>query len=135
MIGHRDQTSEGERRKLGALDLLATRRAAIVRRGRRALLAMLLHAGTATADDVRAAVELPPGVRPVALGAVPGMLADAGIIRAAGYATTRRAEAHARPVTVWALADRAAAVDWLAAHPELPDDDAPRQRDLYDDLD
>jgi hypothetical protein len=84
---------------------------------------------------VRAAVELPPGVRPVALGAVPGPLALAGIIHATGYATTRRAEAHARPVTVWALADHVAALDWLSAHPDLPDDDTRHQRGLYDDLD
>jgi hypothetical protein len=130
-----NHTGEGERRKRDALALLAARRAAIVRRGRRALLSRLLDGATATADDVRAVVELPPGVRPVAMGAVPGPLALAGIIRRTGYASTRRAEAHARPVTVWALADRAAALDWLAAHPDEPDDDTPQQRGLFDNLD
>ncbi|MCQ8205440.1 hypothetical protein NP569_24435, partial [Vibrio parahaemolyticus] len=57
----------------------------------------LLAAGTATADDVRDAVELPPGVDPRCLGAVPGELADAGIIRATGYVRTTRPAAHARP--------------------------------------
>jgi hypothetical protein len=33
------------------------------------------------------------------------------------YAVSTRPEAHARPVAVWALADRAAAVRWLAEHP------------------
>jgi hypothetical protein len=134
MIDQRDHASEGERRKCAALDLLAARRAVYVRRGRRALLTRLLCAGTATADDVRDAAQLPPGIRPVALGAVPGPLALAGIIHAAGYATTRRAEAHARPVTVWALADRAAALAWLAAPPELPEPEPapPVQRALWD---
>jgi hypothetical protein len=134
MTHPRDRTDEGERRKRAALDLLAARRAAIVRRGRRALLARLLAVGTATADDVRDAVPLPPGVRPVALGAVPGPLALAGVIRGVGYAATRRAEAHARPVTVWTLADRGAALDWLAANSDPPDGDSPRQQGLFDDL-
>ena len=125
---------DDERRKRAALDLLAARRAAIVRRARRALLTRLLDAGTATADDMRDAVQLPPGVRPVALGAAPGPLALAGIIRAAGYVTTRRALAHTRPVTLWALANRAAALEWLRAHPDLPDN-TPAQRGFYDDLD
>jgi hypothetical protein len=132
---YRDSAADGAARKRAALDLLAVRRRVLVRHGRRALLVRLLDAGTATADDVRDAVQLPPGVRPVLMGAVPGPLAEAGIIMGAGYATTRRAEAHARPVTVWTLADRAAALAWLDAHPDLPDDDTPRQCGLYDHLD
>jgi hypothetical protein len=129
---------EGERRRDAALALLAERRAAVVRAGQRALLRQLLDAGTATADDVRAAVELPPGVGPRCYGAVPLPLVDLSIVRHAGYTLTRRPEGHARPIAVWELADRAAALAWLAAHPALPDPDpdsepaAPVQHGLWD---
>ncbi len=113
--------AEGARRKLSAHSLLAARRELYVLRGRRALLAALLDRGEATADDVRRAVALPDGIDPVCLGTVPGELARAGIIARIGFATTARPEAHARPVSVWRLADRAAALAWLAAHPDRPD--------------
>jgi hypothetical protein len=120
---------EGERRKLSAHALLQAHRRVYVRRGRRALLLRLLDAGTATADDVRAAVELPPALNPTCFGSVPGRLAEAGIIRPAGFVRTKRPEGHARPVQLWQLADRAAALAWLAAHPDLPDpsEDEPEQ--------
>jgi hypothetical protein len=127
--------AEGERRRDAALQLLRDRRAIWVRRGRRALLRRLLDAGTATADDVRAAVTLPPDLDPRCMGAVPGELADAGIIRPAGYVRTARPAGHARPVLCWHLADRTAALVWLAAHPHLPDPDDGEsvQRSLWDD--
>jgi hypothetical protein len=112
--------AEGERRKHAALDTLAARREALVLRGRRALLRLLDHP-TATADAVRAAVQLPSGISPRLFGAVPGPLAAAGIIRAVGYAATARAVAHVRPLTVWALVDADAARRWLAAHPDTTD--------------
>ncbi len=114
---------DGERRKLDALAMLADRRDLCVLRGRRALLTALLAAGEATADAVRDALDIPDGIDPVCLGAVPGALARAGIIRRLGYLPTCRPDAHARPVSVWTLADRAAAVQWLADHPDRPDDD------------
>ncbi len=116
--------AEGLVRRAAALDLLTKRRAALVRQAQRALLLRLLDAGTATADDVRAAVSLPDGIGPRCFGAGPPLLAALGIIRGAGYTPTRRPEGHARPITVWALADRAAALEWLVAHPELPDPEA-----------
>ena len=85
------------------------------------LLARLLAVGAATADDVRDAVELPDTLNPKLFGAVPGPLAEAGIIRAAGFVRTRRPEGHARPVLTWELIDAAAARFWLGAHPDLPD--------------
>lgn len=111
--------SEGERLKDVALSLLSARREALIRLGRRALLNTLLERGTATADDVRAAVEVPEGVDPKALGAVPGELATAGIIRRDGYVRTCRPEAHARPVSIWRMADASKAERWLATHPPL----------------
>jgi len=110
---------EGERRKLSAHALLAARRAVYLRRGQRALLLRLLDAGTATADDVRAAVELPADIDPRCLGAVPGALARAGLVRRIDYAPSHRPERYASIVAVWQLADHAAALDWLAAHPDL----------------
>lgn len=119
--------AEGERRKAEALALLADHREAVVRRAQRALLAVLLKAGSACADDVRGLVELPPGINAKCFGAAPGPLARAGIIRADGYAKTCRPVGHARPVTVWVLADRPKAERWLLTHPDLPDagDDEP----------
>ena len=121
MIAHLDHKAEGERRKLGAHVVLEARRALYVMRGRRALLLHLLSAGNASADDVRDAVELPPQINPVCLGVVPGALARAGIIEPDGFTKSRRRDAHARPVQVWRLVDRAAALVWLTAHPNRPD--------------
>ncbi len=115
--------ADGERRKLGAHAVLEAHREAIILRGRRALLDALLTRDTASADDVRAGVELPAGIDPVCLGAVPGPLARARIIRADGFAKTCRAIGHARPVTRWALLDRTAAIAWLRDHPDKPDPD------------
>jgi len=113
--------AEGQRRKLSAFALLAARREALIRRARRALLAVLIDRAEGTVDDVRAAVPVPDGINPKAFGPVPGELAEAGIIAAGRYAKSTRPEAHARPVQVWRLIDRAAALHWLAMHPELPE--------------
>lgn len=85
----------------------------------------LLDRDTATIDDVRAAVPVPPGVNPKAFGAVPGPLAERRIIKAARYVKTGRAVGNKRPVTLWKLADRSAAAARLAAHPGLPDPAGP----------
>ena len=112
------QAGDGERRKTNAHTLLEVRRDVCILRGRRALLTTLLYRGTATADDVRGALNLPGNIDPVCLGAVPGPLVRAGIIEAAGFAKSRRADAHARPVQVWHLSDRVAALAWLRDHPD-----------------
>ena len=61
---------------------------------------------------------LPEGLDARCLGAVPIGLARAGIIRSAGYVRSGRPERHASPIQLWTLADRAAAIAWLRAHPE-----------------
>ncbi len=129
-----DARTDGEARKRSAHALLDARREVYIRRGRSALLLRLLAAGTATADDVRGAVKLLPGINPKLFGAVPGPLAAAGNIQAAGYVPTARKEGHARPVLRWRLADRAAALAWLAANPDLPDTElaAPIRCSLWD---
>lgn len=120
---------DGERRRDAAHDLHRHYRDSIIRRGQRALLLALIDRGTATADDVRAAIDLPAGVNAVCLGAVPTPLARAGIIRRAGYITTTRPCAHARPVSIWELADAEAAERWLADHADQPEPSAdPVQR-------
>lgn len=114
----RNGRREGERRKNEAHDLFAATRAGLLLSGRRALLYLLLNHDTATADDVRAAVEIPAGINPTCLGAVPGVLARAGIIRRVGYVASGRPEAHTRPVGVWTLADTLGAIQWLRDNPE-----------------
>ncbi len=114
--------ADGERRKADALALLESRREVFVNRGRRALLTVMLDGdGTATADDVRNLVELPPGIDPKLFGTVSHRLAYDRIIRNAGRVRTVRAVAHGRWVELWELADRAAAETWLRNHPDLPD--------------
>ncbi len=118
----KSRTAEGEQLKADAIALLEARREVFVLRGRRALLAVMLNGdGTGTADDVRAAVELPTDLDPRCLGPVPGRLAYDKNIRSAGFVRSTRPEGHARWIQVWALADRQAALRWLTNHPDLPD--------------
>lgn len=104
---------QGERRKRLALDLLEVNRADYVLLGRRALVQAAMANGTATADDVRDCVELPKGISPKMFGCIPRPLALAGIIYAVGDEVTRRPQAHARKVTIWAIRDRLKAEAWL----------------------
>jgi hypothetical protein len=114
-------TADGEALKADALARLADRREAVVRRAQRALLTVLLETESATMDTARDLVELPAGVGPKCFGAVPTALARARIIYRDGYAPTCRPAAHARPLSVWRLADRERALLWLADHPDLLD--------------
>ena len=113
-----DAAEEGERRRREALALLADRRRALVRRASRALLGLLLRTGTATADQLRGLVPIPPEINPKVFGAVFAGLAEENLIRQVGSERSRRPEAHRRPIGVWQLADRAGAITWLAAHPD-----------------
>jgi hypothetical protein len=115
----RNSRIEGERRRDVALERLAIHREAIVRRGQRALLELLLEGRpTVNADDVRAAVELPSGVDARCLGSVPRPLATAGIITPAGYIRSCRPERHASPIQNWRLVNTLAARRWLDSHPD-----------------
>jgi len=107
---------EGQRRKDANHAVLDVRRERHLVAARRVLLTVLLDRGKGSADDWRDAVELPDGIDPVCFGAVPKPFALAGIIRRAGFITTSRPVAHARPVTLWELVDRTAAEQWLADH-------------------
>jgi hypothetical protein len=108
---------DGAARKLSALATLAAWYPDRVRAAQRVLLGLLLDRGQATVDDLRSGLGLRDGEPSRWLGAVPGELRRAGIIARAGYAETARAVAHARPVSVWELRDRAAALAWLGEHP------------------
>ena len=119
------ERNEGERRKQDVLQTLAARRETYVNRGRRVLLARLLSHGLATADDVRRAVELPANIDPRCLGSIPGPLARAGIIRCIGYEKSDRRERHASIIGVWEILNAAAAREWLARHPDQPDNLGP----------
>ncbi len=109
---------EGEHRKTDALGRFEDHRKQLLLVGRRALITHALQHGTATADDVRDVVPVPPGVNPKAYGAVPRALAKLGIIEACGFRRTARAAGHARPVMLWRIMDTSAAMRWLADHPD-----------------
>ena len=122
----------GERLKQDALNALEKSRAYHVLRARRVLLERLLADGSATIDIVREAIELPEGIDPKLFGSVPGGLARAGIIERDGFTTTTRPTAHARPVSIWRLVDRAKAEAWLADNP-VPNLGISVQRKLFGD--
>ena len=128
----------GESRKRDALDTLEARREDLIVRARRAFLKALLCRGESTIDPVRELVPVPPETSPKLFGAVPGRLARAGLIERASYRPTTRAEAHARPVSLWRLKDRPGAMRWLEQHPEPAPEaetggDCAGQMMLYDD--
>jgi len=109
----------GEQRRDAVLEYHDTANAGVLVRGRRAFLAALLAKGEATADDVYGAVDLPAGVDPRCLGAVPHPLRRAGVIRAAGFVTSARPERNGSIIRRWELVDRGKAERWLADHPDL----------------
>ena len=111
----------GESLKAEAFSVLESARAALILRGRRALLRKLLENGSATADDVRDSVDVPADADPRLFGCVPVTLARLGIIAPAGFTKSCRPCRHASVLQVWSLADPAAALNWLAAHPDLGD--------------
>ena len=106
----------GERRKLDALSTLRARHPERVHVAQVAMVRLLLERGRCTIDDVRAVLGLADGLPARWLGAVPGELRRAGIIRRAGFTETTRPVAHARPVSVWEPADAEAARAWLGVH-------------------
>lgn len=108
------RTSAGEARRDAALGTLRVHRAVLIRKFTAAALRFVLAGGEVCADDVRGEVEIPADVSPKCVGVVFRDLADAGILRRAGYRASVRPIAHARPLSIWHLADRDAAVAYLA---------------------
>src|SRR5262245_60654873 len=112
---------EGERLRHEALQLLCHCRAVLLRRVQRAFLALLLDSGLSTIDPVRAAVPIPAGTDPRLIGAAVRQLAEWELIRRAGLSCSVRLEACGRDLSLWASADRAAALACMTTHPDLPD--------------
>ncbi len=109
-----NRTSEGEARRDAALGTLRVHRAALIRKFTAAALRFVLAGGEVCADDVRGEIPIPADVSPKCVGVVFRDLSDLGILRRAGYRASARPIAHARPLSVWTLADRDAAVAHLA---------------------
>jgi len=112
---------DGEQRKADARRLLAERRRLYLLRARRALVERAVAVDTATADDVREAVELPPNINPSLFGAVPGPLVRAGIIRPGPRVASERTPRRTGANRLWILKDLGAALRWLADNPDRPD--------------
>lgn len=111
---------DGESLRDGALSLLRARRADLIRKCTAAAIRVALDRGEVCADDVRAVVTIPADLSPKLVGVVFRDLADAGILRRVGFQNSTRPAAHARPLSVWRLADAAAALGRLAAHSPTP---------------
>lgn len=118
-------TKEGERLKEAAFRLFERHRQALLRLARRAFLLALASRGEATADDVAAAVTIPEGIDPRLLGCVPSDFARQGIIERIGFEKSRRRTRHASILSVWRLANRAAAELWLRVNPPIELEAAP----------
>lgn len=115
---------EGLRRRDAALQLLRHYRPVLIRRVQRAFLALLLDGGPLTIDPVRDAVPIPAGIDPRLVGSAVRQLGESGLITRVGLSRSIRPEAHGRDLPLWAIADRAAALAWLAEHLDLPDSDS-----------
>jgi hypothetical protein len=125
----------GEARRDVALEQLRDCRPMLIRRVQRTYLVLLLDRGPSTIDPVRALVPLPTEIDPRLVGAAVRQFAALLLIHRAGLSRSVRPQAHGRDLPMWAVADRAAAVAWIASHPELPEpaaeDLAPRQLTVF----
>ncbi|OWK35547.1 hypothetical protein [Fimbriiglobus ruber] len=101
---------EGEPRRGAALTLLSDHRADLIRECTAVAIRIALEQG-----EVCAVVPIPVDIPSKLVGCVGRELADAGILRRDGYRNSTRPAAHARPLSVWRLADASAAIDRLAA--------------------
>lgn len=118
--------SEGEALRDAALAVLRIHRATLIRQCQRAAVLAALADGEVTADAVRAAVPIPDGINPKLVGAAFRDLATAGVLERVGYVVSRRPAAHARPLSLWHLADANAATRWLANHPPIATEHQPQ---------
>ena len=111
--------NEGKRLKSDIQSELEARRGYWIEQGRRALLTVALERGAASTDDVHEHVTLPDDIGPCCLGCIPRKLAKTGVIKREGYVPTSRKEAKNRPVSLWIIKDRDAALRYLANIPPL----------------
>lgn len=107
------EADDGVPQRDAALNLLRTRRPAIIRDQARAALCVALERVEPTAD-VCGVAPIPADILPKLVGAVFRDLADARNIRRAGFRNPTRPEAHARPLPSWQLANATAVFARLA---------------------
>jgi hypothetical protein len=114
---------DGTLRKNAAHALLEARRRAALTIARRAFLEIALRDSVVDADAVHDAVNLPEGLDPRWLGAVPKPLANSRIVERAEMVKSARPERNGSYITRWALRDRASAEKWLRENPapQMPD--------------
>lgn len=112
------ELSHGTFLKERALNLLEAFHEDRIITAQRALLKRLLTHGYATIDDARDSLDIPKGTTPHWLGSVHRALEHDQIIARVGRLPSKRPEAHARKQDLWALMDRAKALEWQARHPE-----------------
>jgi hypothetical protein len=108
----------GEYLRDRALGLYRTWRPHLIRRLQRAFLQHILDHGSATSDSIRALIPIPTGTDPRIVGSVVRGLAEHRLIHSIGRRKSRRPEAHARKVDLWAVIDSAKAMAWLMTHPD-----------------
>lgn len=97
--------ADGEALRDEALNRLRDHRPELIRQCTVAAIHVALDTGEVCADDVRALVPIPAGLTAHFVGCVFKDLAAAGILRRDGYQNSKRAIAHARPISHWRLAD------------------------------
>jgi len=119
-MGAAEDLRSGRTGRDSALAAFEERKAKYLLRARRAFVRRLLDNGTATVDEIHDEIELPASVDPKLFGATPTLFAKSRIIERVTFRPALRPEAHARPVSVWRLIDRSAAITWLQRNPESP---------------
>lgn len=73
-----------------------------------------------TSDEVKRSMpKPPPSVKWLFLGSVFKNLVEHNVCRVVGHVRSAEPRNHGRHLPLWALADRAAAVAWLEAHPPV----------------
>jgi hypothetical protein len=108
----------GEARRDEALQAHDRGRPDLLLGARRALLEQLLVRPVATMDDVAEALSIPPDFDARCFGAAFPPLARWGIVKAVGWARSKRRSRSAGSVQQWELVNRALALEWLANNPQ-----------------
>lgn len=110
----------GEAGKLLAMSLLREHRYESVLKAQRAMVGLLLRQAEGSVDDLhRVLGEIANDGDPAYwLGAALHGLRLSGVIRKTGFVETCRKVAHRRPVSMWTLTSRPAALAWFDDHCE-----------------
>ena len=98
-------------------------------RALRELVRLAVKRGSATAEDLRRRIPLPPGLHPNAVGAVFLCALQRGLLRRRGHARATWGAANAHHFRRWAPTRDAEA--WLAHTPEIAGERYPEQAELF----